>query len=178
MIAVKKRNSDDFMLVQGVEDENVYIFSKKLKERWVNYVWQSAAAGLLTTIVLYVCFELVALIILAGVGSTFFTIFALPGNRTASIRNILGSYMICIVVGIFCYYIYSPSLSAGTAIGLSTFLMVITDTEHPPAAGVALGLSLARDLDSAYAGAIFALIGAVTAVALKSILGRWLKDLV
>jgi CBS-domain-containing membrane protein len=116
-------------------------------------------------------FEWINLIILAGVGSTFFTIFALPKNRTANARNIIGSYLICITVGLFCIYLKPPSLSGGVAIGVSTFLMVITDTEHPPAAGVALCLSKTQIIDDAYAGAILA-------VFIKRILSPWLKDLI
>jgi CBS-domain-containing membrane protein len=178
VISIVRRKNDDFMLVKGAEDENVYILSKKLKERWFNYLWQSAAAGLITFIVLYIFLELIQLIILAGVGSTFFTIFALPGNRTASDRNIIGSYIICVTVGLFCIYTISHSIGGGLAVGLSTLFMVITDTEHPPAAGVALGLSLAPNLDSAYPGAGFALAGALLAVIIRNLLAPYLKNLV
>ena len=175
---MKKSGRGDFNLAYNENDEDIYIISKNLRERWVNYVWQSAAAGIITTLVLYIFFELVALIILAGVGSTIFTIFALPRNRTANTRNIIGSYLICIAVGLFCIYITKPSLSGGAAIGISTFLMVITDTEHPPAAGVALGLSMANSVEDAYGGAIFAFAGALIAVFLRRILSPWLKDLI
>ena len=35
---------------------------------------------------------------------------------------------------------YISDVGAALSVGLSIFLMVITDTEHPPAAGTALGL--------------------------------------
>ena len=35
---------------------------------------------------------------------------------------------------------YISDLGAALSVGMSIFLMVITDTEHPPAAGTALGL--------------------------------------
>ena len=35
---------------------------------------------------------------------------------------------------------YISGLGAALSVGMSIFLMVITDTEHPPAAGTALGL--------------------------------------
>lgn len=157
--------------------DSQYILSKKLKERWFNYVWQSAFAGLLTFFILYVYLELIQLIILVGVGSTFFTIFALPENRTANARNIFGSYLICVFVGLLCIFPTSQSIGGGLAVGLSTFLMVITDTEHPPAAGVALGLSMVPKIDSAYLGALFALVGALIAVLLKAILSPYLRNL-
>ncbi len=178
MRILKRSGKDDFSLAYNEKEKDIYLISKNLRERWVNYVWQSAAAGIITIIVLYIFFELIALIILAGVGSTIFTIFALPFNRTANTRNIIGSYLICIVVGLFCIYITNPSLSGGAAIGISTFLMVITDTEHPPAAGVALGLSMANSIDDAYGGVIFAFIGALIAVFLRRILLPWLKNLI
>ncbi|MGM0652913.1 MAG: HPP family protein [Bacillota bacterium] len=175
---MKQKKNDDFSLVKSSEDDNVYILSKNLQDRWFNYLWQSAAAGLITFAVLYVFLEIIQLIILAGVGSTFFTIFALPGNRTASNRNIIGSYLICVTVGLFCIYTVSQSLGGGLAVGLSALFMVITDTEHPPAAGVALGLSLAPDIESAYPGAGFSLVGALVAVILRSTLAPYLKNLI
>jgi len=175
---VKKKEKDEFALVESVEDEDIYIISKSLKEKWFNYLWQSISAGAITFLMLYVFSEVIALIILAGVGSTFFTIFALPKLRTASNRNIIGSYLICITVGLFCTYIYLPSLSGGVAISVATLLMVITDTEHPPAAGVALGLSMTSCIEDGYGGSIFAFTGAIIAVFLRNILSRWLEDLV
>ncbi|MFW6381746.1 MAG: HPP family protein [Bacillota bacterium] len=121
----------------------MYIISKNWHRYWFNYIWQSAAAGLVTAIAIYIFYDLVGLFILAGVGSTFFTIFALPNNRTARSRNILGSYVISIIVGLFCFNYFFSYVSGGLSVGLSTFLMVLTDTEHPPAAGIALGLALA-----------------------------------
>jgi len=173
-----KRGKDDFKLIESAKDEDVYIISKSLKEKWFNYLWQSVAAGAITFVMLYVFSELIAIIILAGVGSTFFTIFALPKLRTASNRNIIGSYLICITVGLFCTYIQLPGVSGGVAIGVATLLMVITDTEHPPAAGVALGLSMMPSIDDAYSGSIFAFTGALVAVILRSLLAPWLEDLV
>ncbi len=172
------KDKGDFKLVETFEDEDVYIISKSLKEKWFNYLWQSLAAGVITFLILFVFSEIIALIILAGVGSTFFTIFALPKLRTASNRNIIGAYLICIVVGLSCTYIYSASLSGGVAISVATLLMVITDTEHPPAAGVALGLAMTPSLDDAYGGSLFALAGAFVAVLVRSLLSPWLEDLV
>lgn len=52
------------MLYLAVEEEGRWIYSKR---RSLN--------------------ELIGLIILASIGSTFFTVFALPNNRTAQIRQ-------------------------------------------------------------------------------------------
>ncbi len=155
----------------------MYILSKNLKKYWQNYIWQSAAAGIITGISIYIFSDIVGLFILASVGSTFFTIFALPNNRTAATRNIIGSYIISIFVG-YISYIYFPSfIRGGIAVGLATFLMVITDTEHPPAAGVALGLAAEKSMDIISKGAIFAIVGAILCSLIRYLLKPWLKDL-
>ncbi len=46
------------------------------------------------------------------------------------------------------------------------------------AVGAALGLSLATNLDSVYAGTIFALIGAAADVVLRNLPSPWLKDFI
>ena len=155
----------------------MYIISKNLKKHWQNYVWQSAVVGIATAISIYVFSNIIGLIILGGVGSTFFTVFALPNNRTAQTRNIIGSYMISIIVGIICFYYFSGYVSGGMAVGLATFLMVITDTEHPPAAGIALGLALATKMEFVLKGSGFAIVGGIFSSFLHYILKPWLRDL-
>ena len=55
------------------------------------------------------------------------------------------------------------------------FLMVITDTEHPPAAGLALGLVLAESWRPEII--IVVLVGIVLVALLKRLLKPVLKDL-
>ena len=158
--------------------KEVYLLSKNFKENWVNYVWQSMAAGVFTFLLIFICSELITLIILASIGSTFFTVFALPGNRTAQVRNVMGSYIICILIGLACSFMPSAGISGGISVGAAAFFMVITDTEHPPAAGIALGLALTPAVEHALAGALFALIGASLSSLLKHVFSPWLKDLI
>jgi len=155
-----------------------YIISKNLRRNWVNYVWQSLVAGLFIFLIFFVLSELIGVIVLASIGSTFFTVFALPNNRTAKPRNVIGSHVVCILIGLACCPIASVSLGAGIAVGASAFFMVITDTEHPPAAGIALGLALASSPALAFSSAGFALVAALLASVLKKLLSPWLKDLV
>lgn len=156
----------------------MYVLSRHFKENWINYVWQSLAAGVFTFLVIFIFSKLIGLIILASIGSTFFTVFALPNNRTAQPRNVIGSYIICLLIGLACCFIPSSSLSGGIAVGAAAFFMVITDTEHPPAAGVALGLALGSSIEQNVAGALLALIAALLASLLKHMLSPWLKDLI
>jgi CBS-domain-containing membrane protein len=155
----------------------VYIISKNLHKYWGNYVWQSAAVGIVTALTIFIFTGMIGLVILGGVGSTFFTVFALPNNRTAKVRNIIGSYIISIIVGLVCFSYLTGYISGGMAVGLATFFMVITDTEHPPAAGIALGLAMADNINFVYKGSIFAIIAALLASFLRYIFRQWLKDL-
>lgn len=84
--------------------------------------------------------------LIASLGATSFTVFCSPHHFVSSPRTVLGGYFVGILTGVvysmfisqYLPYIAAPSLSVGTAI----FLMVATNTEHPPAAGIALGLTL------------------------------------
>lgn len=159
------------------KQSSFYLLSKNFRKKWSNYVWQSALVGIVTAFFLFIINELVALVILAGVGSTFFNVFAMPGARTAQTRNLLGSYIICIAVGVLCFNFTSNVISGGVAVSAAAFFMAVTDTEHPPAAGIALGLSVITTISQLYLGVIFAISGIILAVLLKHMLKPWLKDL-
>jgi CBS-domain-containing membrane protein len=94
--------------------------------------------------------------LIASLGATSFIVFAMPKTYASSPRRLIGGYGIGISIGIICYYIglltnsfsiinmvstnNSSIVFASIAVGLSIFLMTITNTEHAPAAGIALGL--------------------------------------
>lgn len=160
-----------------VKKDSIYLLSKNFRKKWFNYVWQSALVGIVTFFFLYILDELVAIVILAGVGSTFFNVFAMPNARTAQTRNIIGSYIICIVIGSIFFNFSSYVISGGLAVGAASFFMAVTDTEHPPAAGIALGLSIITAVEQLYSGAIFAISGAFLVILLKYMLKSRLRDL-
>lgn len=111
---------------------------------WKHYVLQSILATLSVFIVLYFLSRQEAVII-ASIGATAFIVFAMPDNITAQSRNVIGGH----IVGLFCGFLFSliphsallfSILIYSLAVGTSLFIMVVTDTEHPPAAGTALGV--------------------------------------
>ncbi len=169
--------NNEVKATEKVNNSNLYLISRNFKGKWVNYVLQSAVAGIVTVSFLFIYYELVTLVIIASVGSTFFTVFATPELRTAQTRNVIGSYVICIIVGISCFHLSPVVISGGLAVGAAAFFMVITDTEHPPAAGVALGLSISSVTEHLIAGAIFAFLGTLFAAFFKYLLNPLLKDL-
>ena len=61
------------------------------------------------------------------------------------------------------------------AVGLSIFLMVVTNTEHPPAAGTALGIV---GHAWSYQVVIFVLLCAIGLAIVRRLLRSRLKDLV
>lgn len=148
------------------------ILSENFEEKWENYIWQSLGAGI--SILLLITFtDLIGLVLIAAAGSTAFTVFGLPHNRTAKTRNIIGGHVICAVIGFACSYFSPIWLAGGLAVGLSSFLMVLFDAEHPPAAGSALGLSFEPSLQ----GVVFIIVTSIIFSLTRHALEPYLKDL-
>ncbi|OPL19604.1 MAG: hypothetical protein AVO35_09830 [Candidatus Aegiribacteria sp. MLS_C] len=95
--------------------------------------------------------------IIASIGASAFMVFTSPGSQPAGYRSLLGGYSVGVVSGVVCTILGrsispvtdicwagTPIVMGGVAVGLSTFLMVLTDTEHPPAAAIALALVINR----------------------------------
>ncbi|MBS3788283.1 HPP family protein [Candidatus Bipolaricaulota bacterium] len=147
-------------------------FSKSFKEKWGNYLWQSAGAGL--SILLLITFtRMVGLVLIAAAGSTAFTVFGLPHNRTARTRNIIGGNLIAAFVGLACSYLGPLWVAGGVAVGSASFLMVLVDAEHPPAAGAALGLAISPSFPEV----AFVVVSALTFALIRIALLPYLKDL-
>ena len=118
------------------------------------FILQSFVAFMIGAIILFFVEVLTHAAIVAALGSSVFIVFATPHSRTAEPRRLIGGHIVGIVAGAFCYFVlltgvfeeaaerweYVTWLVGALAIGLSIFLMTITNTEHPPAAGTALGI--------------------------------------
>ncbi len=123
---------------------------REVKAHWRNYVFQSllATASLFCVLIFL---EQGEEVIIASLGATAFVVFALPNNITAQPRNVIGGHIVGLMCGFAGYWLLNllPSpdhfiAKAGIhafAVGLSIFIMVIINTEHPPAAGTALGVA-------------------------------------
>ena len=116
---------------------------------WKNYLIQPLLATVMIFFVL-LGLTLQEAVIVASIGASTFIIFALPNHFTSNPRNLVGGHILGILCGslssmllhhmgisnwVVCSLLYS------VAVGLSIFLMVVTDTEHPPASGTALGVA-------------------------------------
>jgi len=71
----------------------------------------------------------------------------MPGSIAAQPRSVIGGHLIGLLSGaLFTLVpqslILHPIVIYSIAVGVSIFLMVAADTEHPPASGTALGVAM------------------------------------
>jgi CBS-domain-containing membrane protein len=117
---------------------------------------QSGLAMLAILLVLLVLDTISNTVIIAALGASLFVAFTMPKARTSKARYLIGGYLVGIVSGVACYLLSRLPFFAqvpviGTrldvvfgalSVGLAMFVMVVTNTEHPPAAGLALSFAL------------------------------------
>ena len=121
----------------------------EFRVHWKNYVLQC----LLATAVIFIVILCLGIdddaVITASIGATTFIVFAMPNSVIAKGRNVIGGQLVGLACGYLMTLVPAPgfvnavvaqSLVYALAVGLSIFIMVVTDTEHPPAAATALGI--------------------------------------
>ena len=145
---------------------------KEFRPFWRNYVFQSLLATLAVFVALLL-FSMQHPVIIASVGATAFIVFARPKSVTARSRNAIGGHLIGLFCGFLCTLIPQPSflhsaIAYSLAVGLSIFLMVVADTEHPPASGTALGVAV----EGYSMSLMFAIL---TSVVVLSLIHRFLR---
>jgi len=119
---------------------------KEFELFWKRYLIQSFFAAL-TIFVVLLFLSLQHAVIIASIGATAFIIFAMPKNITSKPRNVIGGHLIGILSGFLCALIPHPLffysvLVYSLAVGISIFVMVVINTEHPPASGTALSVAI------------------------------------
>lgn len=113
---------------------------------WKNYIFQSLLASL-TIFAIFFVLSIKQAVIIASIGASAFIVFAIPKSDAACPRKLIGGHMVGLIAGSLCALMPDASyvlavVSYSLAVGLTTFLMVTFDVEHPPAAGTALGVAL------------------------------------
>ncbi len=157
----------------------MFRIDKKFRRYWKNYVFQSFFAAVAIFVILFFFNIHRRPIIIASMGSTAFIVFALPKNLTAKPRRVVGSHLVGLLCGSLSVLIPHSSLLSSLfvysfAVGASIFLMVVTDTEHPPASGTALGIAIAGP---SLHTIIAVIAGVVTLSLLHHFLSPYLRDL-
>lgn len=118
----------------------------EFRRLWKNYLYQS----LLATVIVFVVLLLLNAqhtVVIASIGSSAFIVFTMPRNITAKPRRVIGGHLVGLFSGSLCALIpHSAALPSivvySLAVGISIFLMVALDVEHPPASETALGIAI------------------------------------
>lgn len=126
---------------------------KPFKKHIGHCLFQSFLAALFMVAIMFFIKLVSHLAIVAALGGTTFLVFARPHAISAQPRRIIGGHVVGLLCGTLVYFVSTigplmeldaqyeilPVIGAAIAVGLSIFVMAITNTEHPPAAGTALG---------------------------------------
>jgi len=121
--------------------------ARRFAKNWQNYLIQSFYA----TFAIFIVFLVLGMahtIIVASIASSCFVIFVMPSSPTAQPKNLVGGHIVGLASGslytFFAYDAVQPTsfIFYALVVGISIFLMILTDTEHPPAAGTALGVAV------------------------------------
>ncbi|MDY6907575.1 MAG: HPP family protein [Chloroflexota bacterium] len=164
----------------------MHILDRNFKSAWRNYVVQCTMAVAALVAILFLLDVLTHAAVVAALGASTFIAFTMPRSLTAQPRNIIGGHTMGLIAGTICYFvlIHTPMdwahhtpyiLAAALSVGLSTFLMVITDTEHPPAAGTALGIVVGGWSPWT---ALFVMLFAIALSLVTRFMKPWLKELI
>ncbi|MBM4148553.1 MAG: HPP family protein [Lentisphaerae bacterium] len=155
------------------------VLDRRVRPFWPSYVLQSVLAAASIFVVL-VALHRQNLVVAASLAATAFTVFTMPGSMTASARNVIGGHVVGLAFGSV-FALASPQspflhdAMYALAVGCAMFVMAATNTEHPPAAGTALGVAMAG---LAWRLLLGVLLGAVLLVLIHRLLRPVLRDLV
>jgi len=160
----------------------------KFRHNKRRYFLQTLLSVITVMAVLLVLDSVAHTVLIASLGASAFIAFAVPRSFPSQPRYMLGGYCVGTAVGCLLSWIagwlaggvgLDPRLTqlvcGAVAMGLAFFLMVLTDTEHPPAAALALGYVL-NEWDWGTVGVVMA--GIAMLVVVKQIFREKLMDLV
>ncbi len=154
----------------------------------LRFAVQAVVATIVMLAILAFVNSLSSAAIAAGLASSVVGMFLSPSNRTARIRSVVGGHGVALALGsVFSAILFLAPVDAflgdrtillnfslALAVGLSMLLMAITNTEHPPAAGTAIGMAT-REFDILI---FLSIIGAVVMLAvIKLALRPQIRDL-
>ena len=146
---------------------------RRLRRHWKTYLLQCGLSALVLLIVMLIVDVVLQAAIAVAIASTAFIVFVMPHSKAAAPRRVVGGHVVAVIVSTALSVLHlipvfgeqaaeshvAGDLLAVLSVGLSIFLMVLTRTEHPPAAGTALGLVVGG---WALSAVLFVLFGAVT----------------
>ena len=130
-----------------------HFIDQYIHSRWNHYFLQCCLASAFLILLLLIGDTLKTAIVV-GIASSAFTIFVVPNSVAATPRKVIGGHLLAALIGTtIALLLQSPILieiviekrylldiAAAMSVGIGIFVMVVTNTEHPPAAGTSLGL--------------------------------------
>jgi CBS-domain-containing membrane protein len=170
-------------------DFGLGLLDQRFKQNPARYVLQCLLATVSILIVLALLDTILGTTVIASLGASCFIAFTMPGKAVSRPRFLIGGYLVGLASGALCRCLfamlglaelpgvgpYADAFLGALAVGLAIFVMVITDTEHPPAAGLALGIMLNERFSVPMLGVV--LIGIVSLSIAKEMLKPVLIDL-
>ena len=163
------------------------LFDDKFEGAKGRYVLQCLLATVSILAVLVILDAIANAAVIAALGASSFIAFTMPETRSSRVRFMVGGYVVGIAVGTLCWGLsllvpqqspqiqrYVEVLFAALSVGLAIFVMVLTNTEHPPAASLTLGLVLS---EWSVLTIVVALIGIVVLCTIKRALRPVLRNL-
>jgi SAM-dependent methyltransferase len=163
-----------------------YLLDRHFRRRWRRYLLQASLATGTLAVVVALQDNLTNVAIVTAIASSAFIIFISPHSDLSSPRRVLGGHLIAIVVGLVIGALVHgwanepfeasivTDIAAAVGVGVVMLVMAATDTEHPPAAGTVLGLSLAPNPLS---NGLLVVVAALALTGVRTIFRRWLIDL-
>ena len=167
------------MNLKEILDKRLLRIRKRFKTLWKNYVYQSLLAVIIVAVVLFFL-TVENAVVVASIGATAFIIFSMPRSASANPRRVIGGHTIGLITGSMVSFVphsttFLSIIVFSLAVGLSMFLMVSLDFEHPPASGTALGVALTGVTSSV---ALAVLTSSIVLALAHRFLGSHLKSLV
>lgn len=172
--------------VRGIT-RGFHLVNTRIRYKWKNYLFQCGVASLALMVILMVIDVVLQAAIVVSLASTAFIIFVIPHSAASNPRRVVGGQLIGVIVGWAAMLFLTlqtddPATQsrifidgiAAAAIGVSIFIMIVTDTTHPPGAGTALGLAIGEGTPSTI---LFVLAGTVTLSTVHMILRPRLTNL-
>ena len=131
-----------------------HVLDQYIHSKWAHYVFQCGLAAISLIFILLIGDTVFKTAIVVGIASSAFTVFVIPDSVAATPRKVIGGHFVAGIVGaVISLSIQSTALNsfseetryfvdiaAAMSVGIGIFVMVVTNTEHPPAAGTSLGL--------------------------------------
>lgn len=128
-------------------------YDKRFHHNKKKYIVQCFLATMIIFCVLMTLNLVSSDLVIASIASSAFVVFSMPHKVRSRSRYIIGGYCVGLFVGLITYSFsllfaenypllqhFRDEIFGALAVGISIFLMVILDVEHPPAAAVALAM--------------------------------------